>query len=411
MGYNYSVMKTYYIKRKAEDKLLKLSKSFPAIALTGPRQTGKSTLVKHLFGKTHRYINLDDPFEREKAVSDPRLFIDETEGKVIIDEIQYAPELLHYIKIKIDNERQKKGNFILTGSQQFTMIKNLSESLAGRIALLELLPFSSSEIKDKRNGTILNRFTDGCLKGLFPELIVNKNMLPQEWYAAYINTYLEKDVRSINDIGNLRDYHRFMQLLASRTSQILNMSSLSNDLGVSVNTVKKWISVLEACRIIFLLPPYYENFGKRITKSPKIYFLDCGLVCYLTGIKDKEHLLKGPMAGALFETFCIQEIIKEYLAYGKRPELYYLRTNNELEVDLMIKGNNNLMYPVEIKMTKTPKLKMANSIKKIKDVFNKLRFGEGIILSLSDEKISLTKDVKIKPLNDFIDFLDNQILA
>lgn len=395
-----------YIKRDIEARLISLSKSFSAIALTGPRQSGKSTLLKHLFGKTHEYITFDDPLTRERAISDPKLFIDELKNKVIIDEIQYVPEILSYIKIAIDNKRQLKGSFLLTGSQQFTMIKNLGDTLAGRIALLELLPFSSSEIMgNKKTEDTMNTFVSSCLRGSYPELITEKKIDLDSWYGSYISTYIERDVKSIYDIGNLRDFHRFLQLLASRTAQLINLSTYANELGTSVNTIKKWLSILEASRIIHILSPYYENMGKRIVKSPKVNFLDCGIVCYLTGIKDKKHLINGPMAGALFETFCIQETIKTFFNQGIKPEIYFLRTSNDLEIDLIIRGKNNTLFPFEIKFTKTPRPSMSLNIQRFKKLFTNLKISKGNIISLTNENLTLSKETHAIRFNDYIENL------
>ena len=399
-----------YIKRELEKKILSLSEGFSAVALTGPRQSGKSTLLKHLFKDTHNYVTFDDPSIRERAISDPKLFLEELGKKVIIDEIQYIPEILSYIKMSIDNERNLAGKFILTGSQQFSLTKNLGDSLAGRIGILELLPFSINEIKSSPLGRNLNStlglFINACLKGSFPEVVLKDKNHSKEWYASYINTYLERDIRSIYDIGNLREFNRFLQLLASRTSQILNFSTYSNELGVSVNTIKKWISILEASRIIYLLPPYYETFGKRISKSPKIHFLDVGLVCYLVGITEKSHLINGPMAGQLFETFCIQETVKAYFNKGLKPNLFYVRTQNDLEVDLIIKIAQNI-FPVEIKFSKTIKPSMSSGLSRFKKVFSKLNIQKGKILSLSEEEIKLTSNVKTESITSFIEWISN----
>ena len=322
--HTYYVMKKIYIHRQLEASLVKAADQFSSVALTGPRQSGKSTLLKKLFSKTHNYVTFDDPLIREQAISDPKLFLDSIGERAIIDEIQYAPQILSYIKMVIDNSRKIKGRYIFTGSQQFQLIKNLGDSLAGRIALFNLLPFS---IKEKQNipgmtkvfDSTLDSFVNFCITGAFPEISIDQKIDFDIWYSSYLSTYLERDVRTTYNIGNLRDFQVFMRLLAGRCSQILNISSFSNELGVSVNTIKRWLSVLEASRIIYLLPPYYRNFGKRFTKSPKVYFLDCGLVCYLVGIKTKEALVKGPMAGSLFENFCIQESIKKVLNAGKEP--------------------------------------------------------------------------------------------
>ena len=407
-------MKKYYIHRQIENTLKKIVKQFPAVAVTGPRQSGKSTLLKELFSKTHNYISLDDPLVREQVISDPRLFLDNAGEKVIIDEIQYAPQFLSYVKIKIDNERLKKGRFLFTGSQQFPLIKNLGDSLAGRIGLLDLLPFNVSE-KRKITGMktrLLDAtgcFIHACLYGSYPEIVTGKNIDINAWYGAYFQTYLERDIRTIYNIGGLRDFQLFMQLLATRCSQILNMTSLSNDLGITVNTIKKWISLLEVSRIIYLLPQYYNNLGKRITKSPKVYFLDCGMVCYLTGLKHKEHLLKGPMAGALFENFCIQETVKYFFNRGIQPRIFYFHSHNELEVDLLIEAENMSVYPIEIKFSKTPKMSMANNIHRFKKLLAPLNIKEGRILSLSDENMVLTRDTSVQRLDKYFSWLETVV--
>jgi len=271
------MVKKIYIHREIEAILKKVVNQFPALVVTGPRQSGKSTLLKELFSKDYAYISFDDPVTRERAISDPEFFLDSLEEKVIIDEIQYVPQLLSYVKIRIDRNRQKRGNFIFTGSQQFNMIKNLGDTLAGRIAIMELLPFSLKEkekvFKKKDKFVTAQKYiTHSCLRGSFPEIVVYDDIDVELWYSSYEQTYLERDVRTFYNIGNLRDFQRFMQILAARCSQVLNLSSLSSALGVAVNTIKKWISILEATRIIYLLKPYYQNLGKRITKSPKLYF-------------------------------------------------------------------------------------------------------------------------------------------
>ena len=396
-----------YIHRDLEPHLSKLVSQFPAIAVTGPRQCGKSTLLKALFSATHRYVTFDDPMLREQALADPKLFLDTMGNRVIFDEIQYVPELLSYVKIAIDTER-RPSRFIFTGSQQFTMIKNLGDSLAGRIALLELLPF---HVNEKQRITRLKRtlasplgaFVHACLVGSYPEICLHMRLDRQAWYGAYVRTYLERDIRTIYNIGDLREFQRFLQLLASRTAQILNLTSLASELGIGVNTAKRWLSILEASRMIYILQPYYRNFGKRITKAPKVYFLDCGLVCYLTGIRGRAQLLHGPMAGALFETYCLQETIKMLFFHGVQPRLYYVRWHG-LEVDLLIECQGQL-FPCEIKLTQTPRLAMADSIRRFRAAFPKLPIKEGRILCLADERTRFTKELSIQPLHEYWDWL------
>jgi len=394
-----------YVHCDIESHLTDVVRQFPAAAVTGPRQCGKSTLLKVLFSTTHRYVTFDDPLVREQALADPKLFLEAAGEKVILDEIQYAPELLMYIKMAIDANRQRRGRFIVTGSQQFAMIKNLGDSLAGRIALLELLPFHVEEKQRigrlKRTlATPLGTFLHACLVGSYPEVSLQPRLNRQAWYGTYVRTYLERDIRTIYNIGDLREFQRFLQLLASRTAQILNLTSLSRELGIGVNTVKRWLSILEASRVIYLLPPYYRNFGKRITKAPKVYFLDCGLVCYLTGISDRATLLNGPMAGALFETYCVQETVKSLFFHGVQPRLYYLRSHNGLEVDLLIERNAQL-FPYEIKLTKTPRLSMADSIRRFKTLFPQLPVRAGGILCLTEERAAFSKELSIQPLADY----------
>lgn len=400
-----------YINREIEGILKNSLNNFPSMALTGPRQSGKSTLLKNIFGNEFNAISFDDPVVRERATADPKLFIESAGEKIIFDEIQYVPQILSYIKILIDKDRQKYGRFIITGSQQFTLIKNLGDTLAGRIALFELLPFNINEkrqisfLKDKLYDT-QSSFIHSCLRGSFPEIAINSDIDSSVWYGSYFQTYLERDIRTIYDIGSLREFQLFFQLLASRCAQILNLSSFANDLGVSVNTIKKWISILEASKIIYLLHPYYKNLGKRIIKSPKVYFLDIGLVCYLTGLKTKEHLLNGPLAGALFENFVIQETVKNFFNRGKRANLFYLRTNNNVEVDLIIEKNLEL-YPFEVKLTKTPNMGMAGSIEKLKNIFSKLKINSGKIISLSEQDMLLTKDVSVVNIDSYLKHLNN----
>ncbi|MDP2268100.1 MAG: ATP-binding protein, partial [Deltaproteobacteria bacterium] len=379
-----------YIPRDIEPRLERLLASSPCVAVTGPRQAGKSTLLRHCL-PAYNYVTLDDPLSREQALADPLFFLDTLGEHAIIDEIQLAPSLLSYVKIRVDNQRDVKGQYVFTGSQQFGLIKNLSDSLAGRIALLELLPFSVAE---KRRHLTLPEpaalFSHAALVGSYPELVVDKTVDLPSWYASYLQTYLERDIRTIYNIGDLRDFQRFMRLLAARCGQQLNMSDFSRDLGISVPTVKSWLSILEASRVIYLLSPYYANLGKRITKSPKLYFLDIGLACYMAGVRDEAHLFSGPMAGHLFENFCIQETVKHFLGRGVQPPLYYIRTSNGLEVDLLIEPAAGLLVPVEIKLTKTPTPQLARNIGIFREIFSLFKPANGLLLSLAGESRGLT---------------------
>ena len=395
-----------YIHRDIEPVLKEMVGQFPAVALTGPRQSGKSTLLQHVF-PDYAYLTLDDPLVQQQALQDPELLLDSAGARTIIDEIQYAPSLLPHLKRRADRRRDVAGQFILTGSQQFVLMKGLGETLAGRIGLLELLPFGLAEKARCPGGKTLlaeprAAFVDACLRGSYPEPVVQPRLDPVRWYGSYIRTYLERDIRSLYDIGSLREFERFLQLLAARCAQMLNMSTLATDCGVAVNTIKRWVSVLEACRIVYILPPYHTNLGKRVTKAPKVYFLDAGLVCYLTGVRDQKHLLQGPLSGPLFENFCIQEALKAFAARGETPRLYYLRTKSGLEVDLLVEGAAGAIRPYEFKLSATPRMEMAESIRRFREQFAALKPQTGGVVSLATQPGPLAEGVRLVPLADYV---------
>ncbi len=399
-----------YVPRVLEKAVLKTLRQFPAVAVTGPRQSGKSTMLRTVL-PGYRYLTFDDPALREQALSDPRLFLDRAGDRVILDEIQNAPQILSYLKMSIDARRNRTGRYVLTGSQQFALMRGLGDSLAGRIAVLELLPF---DIREKSRVARLKTrmlstggaFVDACLRGSFPEMSVARGGGVRSWYAAYLQTYLERDIRSIYDIGSIRDFHRFMELLAARCSQVLNMSALAHDLGVAVSTVRRWVSVLEACRLIYVLPPYHNNLGKRVVKAPRVYFLDCGLVCYLTGTASEDYLLRGPLSGPLFENFCVQETVKVLTHNNETPRLFYVRTQNGLEVDLLIEGRGMRIRPVEMKMTKTPRLEMLRGITRFREIFKGPDIGPGILLTLDETEILSSRDGAAMKFLNYISWLD-----
>lgn len=346
-----------YHHRALENKLKEYLSFFSVVGLTGPRQSGKSTLLLHLLKNDYTYLTFDDFRVLNLFNNDPEKFINTYNNKVIFDEVQKAPELFNYIKIAVDNDRNNPGKFVLTGSSQFSFIKKISESLAGRIGLLTLLPYQCSELPPQlRNESIF--------KGGYPELVGKKYQLFDDWFSAYMATYLTKDVSVLSNIGDMRDFQRLIKLLAANTAQILNMSRFANDLGVDVKTIKRWISILEASYIVFLLPPYHRNFGKRIVKSPKIYFYDTGLVSFLTGIKTQEHFMQGPMAGSIFENYLISEILKKEAHNKTHAELFYYRTNHGVEIDLIV-DRKKTKELIEIKNAETFKPKMTQAIEEI----------------------------------------------
>lgn len=390
-----------YIRRDLEPVLLEVLEQFPAVAVTGPRQVGKSTLLQQLLPEA-RYVSLDEPLLRQRALDDPELLLESGGRRLIIDEIQYAPSLLPYLKLRIDRDRERMGAFVLTGSQQFPLLKGLGESLAGRIGLLELLPFNLAEAT--RAGAPsdgLGAFTQACLRGSFPEPLLRARLDAGRWYAAYVQTYLERDIRAIYDIGQLREFERCLRLLAARCAQELNLAALATEVGVSATTIRRWVSVLEASRILYLLPPYHRNLGKRIIKAPKVYFLDLGLVCYLTGLRDSDHLLNGPLAGPLFENFGVLEALKVSLARGVPPRLYFLRTKGGLEVDLLVEGVNGRLRPYEFKLARTPRQSMAAALQRFQTQFAALGAEPGQVVTLGDQDGPLTREVGLLSLRGF----------
>lgn len=335
------------INRIAKNKLIDLSTKFKAVAVTGARQTGKTTLVRETF-KTKPYLSLENTDIRNFALEDPRGFLQSCSKGAILDEIQRAPELFSYLQEILDNSSQK-GLYIFTGSNNFLLQQNISQTLAGRLGYIYLLPFSIHEL----NKAKLLPATDGelMLKGFYPP-IYDQEIPPQDWCPNYIRTYIEKDVRQIKNITNLIVFERFVQLLAGRTAQELNCSALSVETGVDVKTIQSWIGILESSFIIHLLKPHYKNFNKTIVKRPKIYFYDTALVCSLLGIKTAEQLSTHPARGAIFETMVLSEFVKNRTNKGLPLNLYYWRDKTGHEIDVIVDDAGKLL-PIEIKSGKT----------------------------------------------------------
>jgi predicted AAA+ superfamily ATPase len=334
------------IERKIRNELELLSKEFPVVTIIGPRQSGKTTLVKNTF-QQYEYCSLEDLDMREFAKNDPRGFFKRYSSKTIIDEIQRVPELLSYMQTVVDNEKIN-GQFIITGSHQLQLSAEVSQSLAGRTGILKLLPLSITELINA--GIAIDRDLL-CFKGFYPKIYA-EDVRPTKVLANYYETYLEKDVRQLINLKDLSLFQNFLKLLAGRVGQVLNYSSLANDAGVSSVTIKEWLSILEASFIIYKLTPYYENFGKRVIKSPKYYFTDVGLMSYLLGIERYEHVSRDPLLGSIFENMVIMEFLKERYAKGLADNLYFYRDNNGNEVDLILKNGRELV-PIEIKASYT----------------------------------------------------------
>jgi len=324
------------IKRHIEPKLLQWASQYPVVTITGPRQSGKTTLCRALFsGKP--YLSLEDIDHREFARTDPRGFLAEIPDGAVLDEIQHAPDLVSYIQTAVD-ENPLPGRFILTGSRQFEMMEKVSQSLAGRTAVARLLPFSFGELYPKPEALTVDQM---LYSGFYPR-IHDRKLNPTEALSFYVSTYLERDVRQIISVTDLGRFETFLRLCAGRTGQLLNMQSIGNECGVTHNTVKSWLAVLQASGIIKLLRPWHANIGKRLIKSPKLYFLDTGLACFLLGIQKPQHLQGHPLRGALFETFVVGEAYKQNDHAGLPEQLWFCRDSNENEVDLLAGTSGNL---------------------------------------------------------------------
>ncbi len=335
------------LKRQATDTLLEKSRQYPVVAITGPRQSGKSTLARALFSNKP-YVSLEDPDQRQFAIDDPRRFLGQFPEGAVLDEVQHCPELFSYLQSLVDSQ-SKMGLFILTGSQQFGLLSKITQSLAGRVGAVQLLPFTLHELQTANCAP--HTVEELLFTGLYPP-IYDRKIPATSWYNDYVMTYIERDVRQLINVQDLRTFHRFLQMCAARTGQILNLSSLANDCGITHNTAKAWISVLEASYIICLLSPHHKNFNKRLIKSPKLYFYDTGLVCALLNIQNHTSLLSHPLRGALFETWAVSELIKNRFNQGLLSNLYFWRDSQGHEVDILL-DQDNLLTPIEIKSGQT----------------------------------------------------------
>ena len=406
-------MASPHIKRTLAPVLRRAAREFPSVVLTGPRQSGKTTLLQHLFGKRCRYVSLEPPDVRAAALEDPRGFLEMHPPPVIFDEVQYAPDLLPYVKEKIDAHRDKCGQYLLTGSRNLLLMERITESLAGRAAMLRLLPLSRREIEgrpqaplpweSKRQsrsdtGHSYRKLWNGFLRGSYPELAAHPRRDINLWHASYIQTYLERDVRALRQVGDLSQFQSFLRALASRNAQLLNLSELARDLGLAVNTAKAWLSVLEATYQVIVLRPYFANVGKRLVKTPKVYFLDVGTLCHLAGLKNPEHAAAGPMGGAIMETAVLCEIVKTLTHRGIDPQVYFWRTMAGAEVDIVVDSGERLV-PIEVKLSATPRPPMASTLKSFhKDLGSKAR--PGYVIHPGDITLPLGAGVTALPFMD-----------
>ncbi|PKP30330.1 MAG: AAA family ATPase [Bacteroidetes bacterium HGW-Bacteroidetes-16] len=375
-----------YIQREIEKAIVSFARQFPVIVVTGPRQSGKTTLVRNVFGDKP-YFNLELPDVSDIIQQDPRSFFNKLTNGAVIDEIQRMPELLRYIQGIVDEVRQP-GMFILTGSNQFMLMNQVTESLAGRVALFKLLPFSLSEVEDKLPSTLTD---DLILNGYYPAVVANR-FEPYRTYQNYYETYLERDLRSMINIKNLSDFKKFVRLCAGRVGQIFNASALANETGVSVHTIKSWISILEASYIIFLLPPWYDNINKRLIKSPKVYFYDTGLLSYILGIENKNQLSRDPLRGNIFENMVIAEFYKKRYNRGLDARYYFFRDNHGNEVDLIIPHGNEIQG-IEIKSSQTFNKEFLKGLHYLKDIYPQRNIDN--LLIYDGEDIGNVSDTEI----------------
>lgn len=403
-----------YVARAIEEPLLRAAEQFPVLLLTGPRQVGKTTVLRHLREEGRRYATLDDPGLRALAREDPALFLQRFPPPVLIDEVQYAPELFSHIKIAVD-EARRPGDFWLTGSQQFQMMQGLTESLAGRVAILRLLGFSRREAEGRSisvppflptpenleersesagQGDLRSLFRL-IWRGAFPALLAGPVEDRDLFLGSYLQTYLQRDVRDLAQVGDQESFLRFVRACAARTAQMLNLSDLARDVDISVKTARSWLSILEASFQVFLLRPYESNVTKRLVKTPKLYFLDTGLAAYLTEWSSPETLASGAMAGAMLETFVLAEILKSYWHRLREPRLYYYRDRDRKEVDFLFVQDGNL-YPVEVKLAASVKRRWGEGFEVLR------RFPEalaaGAVLCLAPSSVPLDRRSSAVPI-------------
>lgn len=349
-------------------------RSFPSVLVTGPRQSGKTTFLRAELGATHRYVSLDDPITRAGAAADPNGFLDSLgDVPAIIDEIQGVPELFSYLKTRIDAERQRAGRWVLTGSAHFALMRGVTESLAGRIALLDLPPFSHREME-----SVPRDLPSVILCGGYPEPALHPERLDL-WSRSYLQTYVERDVRSLHGLTNLRTFEAFLAVCAARHGQLLNMADVARDVGISQPTVRAWSGLLEASYLATLVPPYFENFGKRVTRAPKLFFLDSALVCALTHLRDGQVALAGPSGGSLFEGWVLSEMVKAFAALGRRPEIAMWRSHDGLEVDFVVPIGGRLL-PIEVKLTASPSPKHVEPLRRFSNLVGAQRAMPGLLV-------------------------------
>ena len=412
-----------YIKRNIESVVMRLSKGFPVVMVTGPRQVGKTTMLRHI-NKNINYVSLDNLNARDLAISDPELFLETYKTPLVIDEFQYAPNLLSYIKIRVDEARFDRvfnsGDdvnvmYYLTGSQSFLSMKNVSESLTGRVGIIEMYGLSTNELNMQSDEIFIpeiselqkkkisnkhdsNKIFERIFKGSYPELYINENVTLNEYYESYVKTYIERDIRDLINISDEIKFMKFMTSIAARTGEELNITTVANDAEISVPTAQSWLSILVNTGLVILLEPFPNNVIKRTIKRPKIYFMDTGLACYLAKYPSAEILEASAYAEHIFETYVVSEIVKTFANNGKdfKRYLFYYRDDKKREIDLIIDYNNKL-YPIEIKKGKKPNGECTKNFEVLGNL--NMEIGKGIVLCMCDEIFPIDRDNYYVPVN------------
>jgi len=403
-----------YLSRTLEQFAQSASQQFPALLVTGARQVGKTTFLRHLSGEERAYVTLDDPLVLDLARRDPALFLQRFRPPLLIDEIQYAPQLLPYIKMEVDRER-RPGAFWLTGSQQFHLMRGVSESLAGRVAVINLLGFSRRELigqsqasgpflpvpaeieaRSRSGGRLALRDLYHLIwRGSFPAIALDERMDRDLFFSSYLQTYLQRDVRDLARVGDEMAFLRFLRIAAARTGQLLNLSEFARDADIAVNTAKTWLSILQASGIIYLLEPYHTNLSKRLLKRPKLYFLDTGLCAYVTEWSSPETLEAGAMSGAILETWILSELLKSYWHNGRRAPFFYYRDKDKKEIDLLIVQDEQV-YPLEFKKTASPSpadIRQFSALARLR-----IPVGAGGVICLTEQSLPLSQSVVSIPV-------------
>lgn len=407
-----------YIRRAIEDTVLRTAATFPVLLVTGPRQVGKTTMLEALAEPQRKIVTLDDPDVRYLAKNDPGLFMQRYKPPVLIDEIQYATELLPYIKMAVDRTK-RNGDFWLTGSQSFVMMENVSESLAGRVGIINLLGLSTSEIYGNRSSVFttdpeklmeriqevkkidLSELYDRIFKGSMPRLYAEDNIDLETYYRSYIDTYLKRDIRDMTQVADEMAFYNFLTVVAARTAKPVVYEEIANESGISAPTAKKWLSILMSSQIVALVQPYHNNILKRVTKMPLLHFLDTGLCAYLLKWGNPQALEKGAMSGAFFESYVFSEIYKSYLNAGKEPPIYYYRDKDKKEIDLLIYENGTL-YPIEIKKSASPGKEAIKHFKVLNPVAEPEKFSQ-----LSKTKVNIGTGAVVCMANDLLPIDEN----